>query len=276
MKSYNKGKVSVIMGIYNCQDTLSESIESIINQTYDNWELIMCDDSSIDNTYEVASTYAKRYPQKIIVIKNNTNKKLAATLNHCLKYATGEYIARMDGDDISVPERFEKQVEFLNNNKNYDLVGTAMIPFDESGDRGVRYTVEIPNSRTIFKISPFAHATIMARKYVYDRLEGYTVSKRTERGQDIDLWIRFFVEGFKGYNLQIPLYKVRESKDAYKRRTVKAGLGTTKTLIYGVKVNMLPPKYYMLAFKPLISSLIPNKIIYHYHTIKMKKVVKKI
>ena len=74
-------KISVIMGIYNCGSTLSEAIESIIAQTYTNWELIMCDDGSSDNTYEVAEEYAKKYPQKIKLIRHQINQGLNITLN---------------------------------------------------------------------------------------------------------------------------------------------------------------------------------------------------
>ena len=84
-------KVSIIMGIYNCEATLSEAIDSILIQTYSNWELIMCDDGSKDNTYQIAEQYKMRYPQKIILIKNECNKGLNLTLNHCWKYATGDY-----------------------------------------------------------------------------------------------------------------------------------------------------------------------------------------
>lgn len=78
-------KVSVIMGIYNCEQTLKESIESILNQSYQDFELIMCDDGSKDNTYEIAKQYEDKYPQKIILLKNKTNKGLNYTLNKCLK-----------------------------------------------------------------------------------------------------------------------------------------------------------------------------------------------
>lgn len=270
MQDYKKGTVSVIMGIYNCEDTLSESIESIINQTYDNWELIMCDDCSTDNTYKIANEYAKKYSDKIILIKNEVNKKLAATLNHCLEYAKGEYIARMDGDDISLPNRFENQINFLKQNPKYDLVGTAMIPFDEYGDRGIRKSVEIPNNTTVFITAPFAHATIMCKRIVYDQLGGYTTSNRTVRCEDIDLWIRFFANKFKGYNLQIPLYKVRESKNDFKRRTLKTSISATKTLIYGVKKLKLPFRYYILASKPTISGLIPKPILFKYHEMRLR------
>lgn len=88
--TYRK-KVSIIMGIYNCADTLSQAIDSILNQTYTDWELIMCDDASTDNTYDVAKSYRDKYPEKIVLIKNEVNSKLSFTLNHCLKYASGEY-----------------------------------------------------------------------------------------------------------------------------------------------------------------------------------------
>ena len=102
-------KISILMGIYNCADTLSRAIDSIVNQTYTNWELILCDDGSVDSTYEIAKQYQNKYPDKIVLLKNEKNIQLAATLNHCLEYATGKYISRMDGDDESTPDRFEKQ-----------------------------------------------------------------------------------------------------------------------------------------------------------------------
>ena len=270
MQSINKGKVSVIMGIYNCEDTLDESIESILNQTYENWELIMCDDCSTDNTYNIAKKYADKYKDKIILIKNNENRKLAATLNHCLRYATGEYIARMDGDDISISNRFESQLKFLKDNNEYDLVGTAMIPFDENGDKGVRRAIEIPSKTTVFMAAPFAHATIMCNRKVYDKLQGYRISNRTIRCEDIDLWIRFFANNFKGYNIQEAYYKVRESRNDFKRRTLKTSISASKTLMYGVKELKLPFKYYILASKPTIAGLIPRNIIFKYHEIKLR------
>ena len=79
-------KISVIMGIYNCAGTLPKAIDSIVNQTYSNWQFIICDDCSTDNTYEIAESYVNRYPSKIILIKNNKNSGLAYSLNHCLGF----------------------------------------------------------------------------------------------------------------------------------------------------------------------------------------------
>ena len=104
--------VSIIMGVYNDANLLSQAIDSLLAQTYAKWELIACDDCSTDNTSDILSEYAKNDP-RIIVIRNEKNCGLAATLNHCLEYAQGEYIARMDCDDLSVETRLEKQVSYL-------------------------------------------------------------------------------------------------------------------------------------------------------------------
>ena len=131
--SKKQRKVSVIMGIYNCASTLAEAIDSLLAQTYTDWELIMCDDGSTDNTIAVAESYVERC-DNILLIQNEHNMGLPATLNHCLEYAESEYIARMDGDDISLPERFAKEVDFLDTHMEYALVSCYMICFDEHGD----------------------------------------------------------------------------------------------------------------------------------------------
>ncbi|CQR74713.1 glycosyltransferase family 2 protein [Sporomusa ovata] len=261
-------KVSVIMGVYNCESTLEESIESIINQTYNNWELIICDDGSSDRTYDIAQNYAFDYPNKIKLIKNETNLHLAAALNRCLEYATGEYVARMDGDDISLPERFEKQVVFLNSNPQYQVVGAQMISFDEIGENGIRSVPEKPDKTYLRYTPPFAHATIMMRKNVYDKLGGYRVDNEVTRCEDVDLWFRFFVEGFHGYNLQIPLYKVREGIKDFKRRKLVYAINTAKVCYKGYNLLGYPRRYYVFLLKPIIASLIPSKLMKYYHNVK--------
>ena len=84
-------KVSIIMGIYNCAPTLPEAIGSILTQTFSDWQLVLCDDGSTDDTYAVAKGYLDKYPEKIILLQNETNMGLNHTLNRCLAAATGEY-----------------------------------------------------------------------------------------------------------------------------------------------------------------------------------------
>lgn len=266
-----KPLVSVIMGIYNCENTLVDSIESIINQSYCNWELIMCDDCSKDNTYDIAKSYSEKYKDKIKLIKNKENLGLAGSLNHCLEYVSGDYIARQDGDDKSAPDRLKEQIEFLEKNLEYDLVGTAMISFNENGESGIRGILpQIPDLKRIAVTPPFCHATIMTRTKVYKELEGYRVTKYTRRCEDIDLWFRFFKQGFKGYNLKEALYMVRDDENSYKRRNYKSYYYATKVCFDGYRLLELPITSYIYILKPIIASFIPTNVKKLYHIRKMK------
>lgn len=265
MKLNSQPKVSILMGIYNCESTLSEAIESILNQTYKNCELIMCDDCSSDNTYEVAKKYANAFPNRIKLIRNNENLTLGPTLNKCLELADGKYIARQDGDDISELSRIEKQVEFLEQNNNYDLVGTGMTSFDENGNYGMRLTKEIPEAKEMVKGSTFAHATILMKTDVMKSLNGYSNDKYARQVEDYDLWFRFFEHSYRGYNLQETLYYVREDRDAYKRKNIRRRKNEIIVMCNGIKRLKLPFKYYVMLLKPIIAAIIPGKLLMKYH-----------
>ncbi len=265
-------KISIIMGIYNCSKTLPEAIESILAQTYDNWELIMCDDCSTDDTYKVAEEYKNKYPDKIKLIRNEKNSKLAFSLNHCLKYATGKYVARMDGDDISLPERFEKQVKFLNDNPDIHLVGTSMQRFNEKGKNDIVTPPQKIDKYILRNRIPFNHATILTYKYVYDELNGYTVAERTNRAQDYDLWFRFFHKGFMGANMMEPLYLVREDENAVRRRTAKVRINAYKTTRMGYKLLGYPKHWIIRATVVMIFKCItPYFIVDKYREFQSKK-----
>lgn len=265
-------KVSIIMGIYNCEKTLEQAIESILNQTYTNWELIMCDDCSTDNTYKVAKKYEKKYPDKIRVIKNNNNITLAPTLNKCLKLATGEYIARQDGDDFSHKKRLEREVEFLEKNKKYDLVGTNMISFDENGEKGVHKLRSNPNMKDLIKNGPiFAHATIMMKTSVMKSLNGYCEEWYAKQAEDYELWFRFLLNGYKGYNLNENLYYVREDIETFKRKNIRRRLRGI-ALNFKIYLKIKAPIYaYKNIIKDIIAIFIPRTIFIRYYKWKLNK-----
>lgn len=257
--------VSIIMGVYNCENCIQRCVDSILAQTYTNWELIICDDCSTDNSLEICRELAKK-DERIIVIKNEKNSKLAYSLNHCLKYAKGEYIARMDDDDISYPNRLQTEVDFLDTHPEYDVVGSATEVSD--GEKTVSIRVsrkEIPTKEDLYFGPCHMHPTIMVRKAAYDKLNGYTVCKRTNRGQDWDLWFRFYAMGMKGYNLKTPLLQYHESPDDFKKRSLKTAIMYTKTALFGYKLLKYPFYKYVYAFKPIISAIIPKEIMNAYH-----------
>lgn len=258
-------KVSVIMGVYNCEKYVRQSIDSILAQSFTDWEFIICDDCSTDGTYDIVKDYKEKFPNKFILLANEKNSRLAFSLNRCLKKASGEYIARMDGDDISLPDRFEKQVEFLDSHPEYAVVGSITTRFDENGDYGFAKYPEFPNRFTMKSHIPYGHPTIMMRKSAYDALGGYTVSDETKRCEDYDMWFRFYAAGFEGYNIQEPLLRFREDTNAVKRRTVEDRINASKMLYRGCRLLKYPLKYYPRVLLPIIKIFIPKKVIYLIH-----------
>ncbi len=229
-------KISVIMATYNCEETVSKAIDSILGQTYTNWIMIVCDDGSSDRTPTILQKYAHDYPDKFIIIQNKENQKLPYSLNHCLKYVTTNLVARMDGDDWSTPDRFEKQVAFLREHPEYDLVGTGVTVFDGTSKVASIIKTPTPTKETMLHSNAFSHATIMTYKRVYDALGGYSLDPTVLRVEDVDLWCRFLAAGFKGYNLSEELYVILENTSAAKRRTFQARLNSAKTRCRGYKL----------------------------------------
>lgn len=259
------------MGVYNAEGTIEAAIDSIVNQTYENWEFVICDDASTDDTYNILLEYKKKFPNKFVLLQNKENSKLSYSLNKCLKNANGYYIARMDADDISKNDRLEKQINFLKDNQNIDLVGTAMQRFKGAELNDFVNSVDTPDKYTLRYKTPFNHATIMTYKSVYKKLKGYTVSELTSRSQDVDLWFRFFFNGFKGANLKEALYFVREDEKAIKRRTPQVRINSYKIKVRGYKLLEYPLHWYVKLTLDLIIKLItPYKLIQFYRRFQAK------
>lgn len=257
-------KVSVIMATYNCEKTVEKAIDSILAQTYEDWVMIICDDGSTDGTPTVLNRYAEEYPGKFVIIKNEKNSKLPYSLNHCLKYVETDLVARMDGDDWSMPDRFEKQVAFLKEHPEYDLVGTGITVFDGKKKIASIIKTPVPTKETMLRSNAFSHATIMTYKHVYDALSGYSLDPTVERVEDVDLWCRFLAAGFKGYNLPDELYVILEDVDAAKRRTLKARLNSARSRCRGYKLmgfkGFVCYKPYLMVAKAFVPTFIYQKI----------------
>lgn len=252
-------KISVLMGIYNCADTLAQAISAIQNQTYTNWELILCEDGSSDNTYEVARELAAN-DSRIVLLRNESNLGLNATLNRCLAVASGEYIARMDGDDDCVPERFIKQLDVLENHSEFDITSCPMILFDENGEWGKTSLPEYPSSEQVVTGSVICHAPVMLRKACIDAVGGYTEDKRMLRVEDVNLWIKLYAAGYRCYNIQEPLYRMRNDQNALNRRKYKYRINSVYVRLKGCRLLGLGPKCYIKAVKPMIIGLVPAKL----------------
>ena len=262
-----KPLVSVIMGVYNCSNTLEEAVKCITNQTYSNLELIICDDASTDNTYEVALKIAQQ-DERVVLIRNNENLTLAPTLNKCLEIANGEYIARMDGDDVCAGDRIEKEMAVLLGSDKYSFVSCWMELFDENGVFGTIKHVPEPKALDLISRSQFVHAACIIRKMDIMSINGYSTSKNRRRVEDYDLWVRLYKNGCVGYNIQEVLYSMRDDRYANKRRTLNNRLNESSVKRMAIKDFKAPFYMYIYTIIPIIKFFLPNVIYKIVHARK--------
>lgn len=204
----NSLSVSVVLPVYNASDKLSIAIESILNQTFKDFELILIDDCSKDNSAEIIQNYVKMDP-RIVFIKNEENLKLSKTLNRGIDIAKGKYIVRMDADDFSFPDRLEKQYNYMEANPEIGVSGGSMEIMDYDGNtlRNRFYLLNDSEIREkVFFFSPFSHPTIIIRKDVLLKVGLY--NHDFNPAEDYELYFRIG-EISKFGNLKDMLIKYR-------------------------------------------------------------------
>lgn len=258
----NKPLISVIMSVYNDEIYLSDCIESILNQTYKNFEFIICNDCSHDNSAYIINKY-KKIDSRIIFIENDINMGLAASLNRCISIANGEFLARMDSDDISLPTRFEREIEFLLSNKEYDVVACKCNIIDESNKiykQMLIHNGEVTLLDGVKKVQ-IAHPTVLMRTNSVKEVGGYTVNKLTTRAEDYDLWCKLLISNHRLYGLNEILFNYREGLNGLKKRKYKFRIQEAKIKFYWMKKTHSPFYIYIYAIKPLIVGLLPTSII---------------
>ena len=257
-------RITVLMGIYNCAPTLQEALDSLYAQTYKDFKIVMCDDGSKDDTLKIAEENARMH-ENVIVIKNERNMGLNYTLNHCLEYADTEYIARMDGDDLSAPSRFEEQIKFLDAHPEYAVVSAPMIYFDENGDfRWGKGKGEV-EAKDFVHGTPICHAPSMSRTDVIKSVGGYSVSKNLIRVEDYHLWFKVYAAGHKLYMLNKCLYKMRDDRNAVGRRNWITRRNEAYVKHKGYNMIGLPWWYQVYTIVPILKYFAPQWIYRYFH-----------
>jgi len=234
-------KVSVTMASYNSQRFIGEAIQSILNQALFDFELIIVDDCSKDETYKIAKDY-ERKDSRIRVYKNKSNLGGCETLNKCMKMAKGKYIAVMDNDDWSYPDRLKKQADFLDDHPKVGMVGGVMEIMNENNRvLAVRkyHLSDLEIRKHIFRYSPFSHPLIMIRKSVLESV-GYGDCSFAP-ADDYELYFRIGSK-YKLANLADILLKYRVLPGSITHKTTKRMVGTTLKVRRMYRLNN---KYHM-------------------------------
>ena len=193
--------VSVLLSTYNSEETLGESIDSLLNQTYKNLEILISDDGSIDSTIEICKKFQLK-DERILLFSNKKNIGLTKSLNNLAQKASGSLIARQDADDISLPDRIEEQIQFMNK-KRLDAVTTRSLVKQNNKKRpGISFY--IPDKLLINRKNPFIHGTLIIKKNVFQEIGYY--DERFYFAQDYKLFYDLLNNGYKVRTLNKALY----------------------------------------------------------------------
>jgi len=218
-------RVVIVMSVFNESEKICNAIESIINQSYKLWNLVIVDDGSTDDTAKIVQSYVDKH-NNIELLINKANRGLAYGLNKAISYSNSEYIARMDADDVALSNRLKSQIEYLNEHSEIDVLGTGAEVVNTNSGKSIVFKPE--NHTTILssieKINPFFHSSVMMRRNFVESLGGYDA--KCLRAQDYDLWLRG-VDKFKYHNLQEVLMTYSSRNQSF------------KSICYGFRVRVI-------------------------------------
>ena len=207
-------KLSVITSVYNEENHIRESLDSIFNQTFTDFELIVVNDGSTDGTRDILITYMDKYPN-MRLLENKYNEGIPVSRNRALLEAKGEYIAIHDGDDISLPDRLLTEVQFMEWNKNVVVVGSHAIKISATGQKTGLMSYPPPSTQKAYsmilkmKFNPIIDPSCMYRRQTILEFGGYPMEPEWITVPDFHLWCRLISSNLRIANIQKPLIKYR-------------------------------------------------------------------
>lgn len=252
-------QVSVIMPVFNMEAgraALQAAVESIKGQTYQDFELMICDDGSTDHTLRIIRKLA-RTDARIRILHSPENHKAGWARNACIRSARGRYIAVMDADDLAHPKRLEIQVDFLDRHPEYAFVGSNAWMIDSRGIWGLRRVEQQPDCRDFLSTLPFVHSSVVLRTEAVRAAHGYRQTPDFYRMEDYEFLMRLYAQGYRGYNIQKPLLSYREDKGAYRRRKYRYRILECRMRYQGYKALGILRGSLCYVAKPLAAGLVP-------------------
>lgn len=258
-------KISIIMSVKNGAKDLHKSIPSILSQSYSDFEFIICDDGSTDDTLSILKEYQAK-DERIVILHNDKSMGLAFSLNKCIDASKSNILARQDADDSSEPTRLERQYEFVMNHPEYAIVGSCWYNVFPDGAKSKNPVKELPTALDQVKGGMYMHPSWMMRKDMLSRVGFYTVNKYTMRSQDYHLVMKVLGAGMQLYNMQEYLYNYTVDENTMKRtRNWKRVKGLMWIRWDAYRRNHLPLWCYAYVIKPFITNLIPKQIMFKHY-----------
>lgn len=247
-------KISVVLPVFNAERWLKEAIDSVLNQTFREFELLIYDDGSTDTSPQILKEYKD---SRIKIHTLNQNKGLIYCLNQGLKDAEGEYIARMDADDVCHPMRFEKQLEYLEQNKEVGICGTQ-ISILNSDFKHRRPCSDDELRWRIFKGSPFAHPTVLIRTEVL-RSNNLNYNRDAYVAEDFDLWWKLaFHCKLANLNEELLNYRIHEAQESSAKSQVQINNHLSSLKVFIDTLELDSNRYSAKWISDMLSGEIPS------------------
>ena len=252
----SKPKISVIMSEYNTPPNyLRASIESILNQTFKDIEIIIVDDCGKNDLYSITEEYKDK---RIRVIKNKKNIGLVESLNKAITASKADILARMDTDDVADENRLEEQYNFMINHEEYSVVGTLANEFSKNSTTGVLGKPGEKTAKSLAYGDSIIHPSAMMRKKDVQSVGGY---KNYKRAEDLSLWFELVMKGFRLFVIDRVLLNYRVNEEDYSKRKLKTRGGEIKARLHYYRLTKAPVLAYLVIVKSIASSILPTRIV---------------
>lgn len=269
--------ISVLMSVYKAEksERLERALTSIWDdQTFKPSQVILIKDGPLGvELDQVITLWQEKLGNKLFIITNHQNLGLTKSLNKGLQLVECDYVARMDSDDISHPQRFERQFEFLNAHPDIDVVGGCIQEFNENNPNlGQRFYPDDPDEikRYIVKGSPLAHPAVMMRNSLF--LNGLKYDETYTTSQDVALWFEILSKGHKISNIPAIVLYFRLEDDTYTRRSRKKAVGELKIYMSGIKsLYGLFSIYYVYPLLRFIFRMLPTRMLKFFYKSNLRK-----
>lgn len=263
MQADKKTLISVLMGVYYHKADLTpleRSVRSILAQTYSQFEFLICDGGSSPEALQLLDLLAAEDERICLVRDDKIPTDLAHKLNACLHRAKGKLIARMDDDDVSHSERFERQIEYLETHPRIAFVGCNVNLIADNRVIGTKNFPEYPCVKDFYMTQPFIHPTLLFRREVLERVGGYSEAGHCDHCEDYDLLLRLYATGMQGANIQQALFDYT-APNVKGNRTMIHRWNECVTRYYRFQELGIFWKAALYVIKPVVVGLIPSFLL---------------
>jgi glycosyltransferase EpsE len=253
--------ITVIIVVYNGENSITKAVDSIVQQSFKDWELIVCDDASSDNTYNLLENYVT--DERIKIIQNEKNRGCGASRNKCIENATGKYLVIQDADDHSYPNRLQVLYDAISASNETVVISSCADLINTNGNVWGEYVIDDPVEKNWVKGSQIIGAAVIMDKGAILAVNSY--DSKAIRGEDYDLFVRLVTCKYKIGVIKDRLYAIHWDREDYSRKKLKDRLNEIPVAFRAFLLPGCPWYYFPYVLKSIIVGLLPKGLLLRIH-----------